>query len=304
MDNNNQQTVNMTQQPQMNQQYAQQQYTQQPQMQYAQQPQMNQQYTQQPQMGYQQQMYGQPQMGYNQYGYQQQMPKQPSQVMENIKDVQNQFKNKVSKMGLSTFCLVGIIAAMLLIFGPFMNFASLHFNERLEYEESYYGYYDFDIDIKIKASDGLNMFELSKLSNTVDRVVDELNDEDIMDMDKDDMADDIKDYEEEIVEEAEDETDMDFEGLAKETVGTIMLILRGQLALMVTPWLIILSGVGLLVFTVINNRKMKLICSLIPVGCLLWLMFCASNFFAMMGIGAWAIIAGSVGGIVSYVKEA
>lgn len=280
-----------TQQPQM----AQQQYTQ-----YTGQPQMAQQqytqYTQQPQMGYAQQ-----QMGYTQYGYQQQMPKQPSKTMENIKDVQNQFKNKVSKMGLSTFCLVGIIAAMLLIFGPFLNFASIHFNEKLEYEESYY---DYEIDVKLKASDGLNLFELSKLSNTVDRVIDEANDEMDMDMDKGDLADAIDDYQDYIVDEAEDEIDMDFEGLAKETVGTLMLIVRGQLALIFTPWLILISGIGLLVFTVINNKKMKLICACVPLGCLLWLMFSASNFFAMMGIGAWAIIAGSIGGIVSAVKEA
>lgn len=300
MDNNNQQTVMMdnaaqpftqpqanpqfTQQPQM----AQQQYTQ-----YTGQPQMAQQqytqYTQQPQMGYAQQ-----QMGYTQYGYQQQMPKQPSKTMENIKDVQNQFKNKVSKMGLSTFCLVGIIAAMLLIFGPFLNFASLHFNEKLDYE----------IEVKLKASDGLNLFELSKLSNTVDRVIDEANDEMDLDMDKGDIADAIDDAQDYIVDEVEDETDMDFEGLAKETVGTLMLIIRGQLALMLTPWLILISGIGLLVFTVINNKKMKLVCSCVPIVCLFWLMFNATNFFAMAGIGAWAIIVGSIGGIVSAVKEA
>lgn len=299
MDNNNQQTVMMDNAAQpFTQPQANPQFTQQPQMV------QQQMYTQQPQMGYQQQVYGQQQMGYTQYGYQQQMPKQPSKTMENIKDVQNQFKNKVSKMGLSTFCLVGIIAAMLLIFGPFLNFASIHFNERLEYEESYYDYYDYDIDVKLKASDGLNLFELSKLSNTVDRVIDEANDEMDMDMDKGDLADAIDDYQDYIVDEAEDETDMDFEGLAKETVGTLMLIVRGQLALIFTPWLILISGIGLLVFTVINNKKMKLICACVPLGCLLWLMFSASNFFAMMGIGAWAIIAGSIGGIVSAVKEA
>lgn len=283
MDNNNQQTVNVTEaQPQM---------TQPPQMGY-QQPQMG---YQQPQMGYPQQQMGYPQqqMGYTQYGYQQQMPKQPSQVMDNIKDVQNQLKNKVSKMGLSTFCLIGIIAAMLLIFGPFMNFASIHFNEK----------YEDDIEIRLKASDGFNLFELSKLSNTLDRALDEVEDEYDMGFDKDDLADAIDDYEDYVVDEAEDETDMDFEGLAKETVGVLKLIVKGQLALMITPWIIIISGIGLLVFTVINNKKMKMVCSIAPVVCLLWLMICSSNFFAMMGIGAWAILAGAAGGIVSAVKE-
>lgn len=301
MDNNNQ--SQMTQQPQMAEQpqYGQQmqynqqmQYGQQPQynqqMQYNQQPQYNQQmqYGQQPQ--YNQQMYSQPQMGYGQNMYQ---PKKPSKIVENAKDVHAQFKKNVGKMGLSTFCLVGIIAAMLLIVAPFMNFASLHFNEK----------YDDDIEVRISASDGLNLFELSKLSNTLDRVIDELNDEYHAKIDKNDIADSLDDYADDVIDEAEDEVDMSFKNLGKEAVGTVMLILRGQAALMVTPWLIIISGVGLLVFTVINNRKLKLVCSCVPVVCLLWLMFCASDFIAIMGIGAWAIVIGAVGGIVSYVKE-
>ncbi len=304
MDNNNQQTVLINDaqqqsfaqapqgQPQMNQQmYTQ--YGQQPQMnaQYGQ-PQMNQQmYTQ---YGQQPQMYNQ-QMGYTQYGYQQpQMPKQPSKLKENVKDVQNQFKNKVSKMGLSTFCLVGIIAAMFLIFGPFMNFASLHINEE----------YDDEFEVRVKASDGLNLFELSKLSNTLDRVIDEANDEFRTKVDKDDIVDLIEDYEDYLVDEVEDEVDMDVENLAKETVGTLILVTRGQLALMLTPWLVIISGLGLLVFTVINNKKAKIICSIVPIACIIWLMICSSNFFAMMGIGAWVILLGSIGGIVSAVKDA
>lgn len=309
MDNNfnNQQIPNTTPQPQVNAD---------PTMNtaYTDQPQMNTQFVQQPQMNmqYNQQMYGQQQTGYGaypqqnygygQYAYQKQP--QPSKVAENVKQVKAEFQEKFSKMGLSTFCLVGIIAAMLLIVGPFMNFASLHFNDRFEYEdEGYYGYYSFDIDVKIKAADGLNMFELSKLSNTLDRAIEEFNDEDLISMDKDDIADEIDDLEDDIIDEAEDETDMDFENLGKEIAGTMQLLIKGQLPLMIAPWVIIISGLGLLVFTVINNKKMKIVCSALPIACVLWLMICSSNFFSYMGIGAIAIILGSVAGIVSALKD-
>jgi len=289
---------NMYGQPQMNQNmYGQ------PQMNQSMygQPQMNQGMYGQPQMN--QGMYGQ-QMGYGQYGYQQ---PQPSKLKENVKKVKKDFSQKFSKMGLSTFCLIGIIAAMLLIVGPFMNFASLHFNEKFEYEDSYSGYYysyDYDIEMKLKASDGLNLFELSKLSNTLDGVIDEANDELDFGMDKDDLSDELEDIEDELVDEMEDETDMDFEKLGKEAVGTLQLLLKGQLPLMITPWLIIVSGIGLLIFTVINNKKMKLICSIVPLACMVWLIICSTNFLSYMGIGAIAITIGVVGGIVSAIKDA
>ena len=298
--------VDYTQQPQMQQMNAG--YTQQPQMQ-----QMNMGYTQQPQM---QQMYGQ-QYGYNQqYGYTQ----QSSKLVTNAKQVQADFKNKVSRMGLSTFCLVGIIAAMLLIFGPFINFASFGYNEKIG-------------GVKVKVSDGFNMFELSKLSGSVDRVIKNLDDlyeefyggyddyyydyydyDDFDDfqlkIDKDDITDELKKIEsddiEDLVDILEDESDGTVEVKAstiKAAFGTVYLVLKGTLSLLLTPWLIIISGIGLLVFTVINNKKMKLVCSIIPLACLLWIMLCSKFFFSMIGMGAWVIIIGSIAGIVSAMKD-
>ena len=298
MDNNNQQIT----QPQANQQYAQpqanQQYAQ-PQMnqQYAQ-PQMNQQYAQpqmnqqyaQPQMNqqYAQPQYGQQMYGQPQYGYQQ-APKQPNKAMENIKDVQNQFKKKVSKMGLSTFCLIGIIAAMLLIFGPFLNFASAHYSDKV----------DIGKKVKISVSDGLNLFELSKASNTVNRVCDKLK------VDKKDIIEELDDFDtDDVIDAVEYETDVKVKkGVVNEGLGIVYLLLKGTAALMITPWLIIISGIGLLVFTVINNKKLKLVFSIIPLACLLILILCSSHFFAMMGLGAWVIVLGSAGGIVSAIKD-
>lgn len=291
-------------QPNMNTQYGQsdvnQQYTQQNvNTQYGQ-PNMNQQYTQQnvntqygqPNMNTQYGQAGMNQQYYGQQGYAQQ-PKPSVNVGESIKNVQNQFKGKVSRMGLSVFCLLGIIAAMLLIVAPFMNFASIHVNEKIE-EEGYLG----DIKIKIKASDGLNLFELSKLSGTVSRVADEFGG------DTSDLADMLDDYEDDAMDEIEDELDMDVHKSSfRETFGTAKLLLKGRAATLVTPWILIICGLGLLVFTVINNKTMKLVFSIVPLVCLIWLMICSGHFFSIMGIGAWAIIVGIVLGVVSAIKD-
>lgn len=278
-------------------------------MQYTQygQPNQNMQYTQYGQpnqnMGgqnMQYMQYGQPNqnMGgqyYNPQGYVQQAPKPSVNLGAGIKNVQNQFKGRVSRMGLSTFCLLGIIAAMLLIVAPFMNFASIHVNQKIE-EEGYIR----DIKIKIKASDGLNLFELSKLSGTVDRVIDETGGF----LDKDDLVDQLDDAEEEAIEEMEDEFDTDIKkSSVREMFGTIHLVLKGRAATAVTPWVLIICGLGLLIFTVINNKTMKLVFSIIPLVCLIWLMICSSHFFSIMGIGAWAIILGIVLGVVSALQD-
>lgn len=291
MDNNNgQQYGQQMQQAGMNQGM---QYQPQYQQGYAQQPQYQQGYAQQQ---YQQGYVQQPQYGQQPYGYSQ--PQAASKLVKSAKNVKNDFTNKVKKMGLSTWCLLGIIAAMLLIVAPFMNFASMHVNEKVS---------ESGIHIKVKASDGLNLFELSKLSGTVDNALDEYNSvakKYGMDkMDKDDIVDELDDGIDDLVDEMDDEYDVDVENSAKEIGGLAHLVLKGRVALIVTPWLIIISGLGLLVFTVINNKKLKLIFSCVPLACVIWLMICSSHFFAMMGIGVWAMVIGIALGIVSAIKD-
>ena len=329
MDNNNipqqPQDGQFTQQPQM-------QYTQQPQMQY-QQPQMQ---YQQPQMQYQQpqMQYQQPQMQYQQPQMQYQQPQgqtagqAAAKLVNNAKNVKSDFTKNFKKMGLSTWCLLGIIGAMLLIFAPFMNFASIHISEK---------YKEDGMNLRLKVADGLNMFELSKLSNTIDKDLKEYNKlvkkfedmdydeydeytEDFNDfsdeiadaarygskLDKDDLVDAIDDANDEIDDVAdyiEDESDLKIKSTLKETLGTAKLVLKGKIALLLAPWFIIISGLGLLVFTVINNKKLKLVFSIVPMVFLVWLMICSCNFFSMMGIGVIALFAGIVLGIVSAVKD-
>ena len=244
------------------------------------------------QTGYAQPGYNQ-YMGYQQPGYGYQQPKQPSKVMNDIKNMQNEFKSSVKKMGLSVYCLIGIIGAMLLIVAPFMNFASIHVNEKIK-EEGYFG----DINIKVKLSDGLNLFELSKASKTVDNLMDEFN------VDKDDVTDSLDDMEDEFVDEIEYQTDVKVDkSSVNEVIGLVNLIVKGRAALMITSWLMILSGISLLVFTVINNKKLKLVSAAVALACLIWLMICSSHFFSIMGIGAGAIIIGIILGIISAVKD-
>ena len=92
-------------------------------------------------------------------------------------------------------------------------------------------------------------------------------------------------------------------GIVKSGLGIVYLVIKGTLVLLLTPWLIILSGLGLLIFTVINNKNLKLVCSIVPLVCLVLLFICSKYFFSMMGMGAWVIILGSAGGIVSALKD-
>lgn len=256
----------------------------------------------QPQSGYgqPQQVYAQPQQVYGQ-------PQQQGQFTNAIKDIHGQFSANFRKMGLSLFCLLGIIGAMLIIASPFMNFASLH--GRVEYSESSS---DFDLDdfsldlgksskninIKIKVNDGFNLFELMTLSNTVNRLADETG------IGMGEVKDNVDSVEAMLRYglRSVDEVDVN-SGVINEIGGFLHLIAHGHVALIITPFLMILAGVGLLIFTVINNRKLKFVCAGAAAVAFIWLMLCSSHFFSMMGIGAWAMLIGIVLGVVSAFKD-
>lgn len=263
---------------------------------YGGQPYQQQAYGQQYGQPYQQQAYGQP--------YGQQYPKQPSKVAENVKNVSKEFKGKVSGMGIGVFCLLGIIGAILLIVSPFMNFASIGLNSKTAFTD-----YDYTLGRdktykwKISASDGLNMFEMSKLSGTVNRILKDNPEQRYVNKDivlsGIDMIDSMGAYY--ILEEL----DLEDSGITlKEhtinaAIGTVKLVVKGRVPLLITPWIIIICGIGLLIFTIINNKIMKIVFSAVPLVFLIWLMVCTSHFFAMMGIGAWIILLSIVLGFVS-----
>ena len=102
----------------------------------------------------------------------------------------------------------------------------------------------------------------------------------------------------------EDETDVKVdEKPVKEAIGIAYLAVKGKAPLMLSPWLIIIAGILLFVTTITKDKTMKIVFSAIPLVCLIWIMICSSNFFTMMGIGAWALIIGSGLGIASAIKD-
>lgn len=274
---------------QMQQPYGQPQYNQQMQQPYGQ-PQMN------PQM-YGQQPYGQPQ--YNQYGQPvKQGPSAVDKFKSKVGSVKGDFTNKSKQLGLGLWCLLGLIGAMLLIFAPFMNFATVHYSDKVE-------------GVKLSVAVGFDMFELSKLSNSFDNVLDYANEENDSEVDKDDVADELDDFEEDAIDSLEyylkyavDDVDVKIEeSSVYEVFGTARLAVKGQVPLLIAPWLIIIAGILLFVTTITGDKTMKLVFSSIPLVCLLWLAVCASHFFTVMGIGAWALIAGAGLGITSALKD-
>ena len=253
-----------------------------------------------PQSGYGQSQY--PQTGYGQIQYQQpygqQFSAQMSKVAGNVKNIKNDFKGKVSSMGLSMWCLLGIIAAMLLIVSPFMNFATIHISTKYNYES-----YNYSIDkrvnhnYKIKASDGLSLFELSKASGTVNRFLKDSPEPQYLN--KDTVLTYI-DTLESLAQRELREEDIDIKTSSiNEVAGIAKLLVKGRFVLLISPILIIICGLGLLIFTVINNKLFKIIFSAVPIVFIFWIMACSSHFFSMMGIGAWALLAGVILGLVS-----
>ena len=281
-----------------------------------------------------QQMYGY--SGYANNGYNPyKQPKASGNFSGNLKKVQNEFAAKLGKNGIGLYCLIGFVAAMLLIFGPFMNFASIHLNTKVDASEMLgYGYddydydfddydfddYDFDDDdddddfgfggnnskkksskLKIKASVGMNLFELSKLSGSVDRVFDKMDESkseitEYLDFAESYLIRNLGDLEEEIGGKIKASS-------VREVFGSANLLLKGRVALLLTPYIILISGLGLFFFTIINKKIARIVFAAIPLLCILWLMLCSTHFFSIMGIGAWAIVLGSALGIVSAILD-
>ncbi len=266
-------------------------------------------------MGYQNtnQYYQQPQVQTDDF---QKVRKAAEGAVNNLKSVGGQFTTGVKKMGISVFCMFGIIAAVLFIVAPFMNFASMHFdveykgqslNSLLEGNSyDYDDYSDFGIsdslgsDIDISVSDGLNLFELYDLS---DDIIDIADDNGVRKSDLKDAVEEIDAYLAYGLRELNSnglEVDSD---LADEISGTLHLLVNGEVALMITPWIFILCGIAMLIFTVINSKRAKLISMIIALAAFIWLIVCSSHFISMMGVGALAIAVGIILGVISTFKD-
>lgn len=241
-----------------------------------------------------------PQQGYGQpYAYGQPQPRKS--FADSVKNVKTQFTGNAKRMGISLHCLLGIIGAMLLIMMPFMNFASIHMNQTIAED---------DVVLKVKAADGLTLFEMAKLSNTIDHSVSVLASQLFgysygYVMSTDSIAAALKAAENSsAMDDLEDEIGAPIrKSTEKEVFGTAHLLLKGKVALAVTPWLLLVSGIALFVFSVANMKIPKLVCAGVSLGSLIWLMACSRHFFSIMGIGAVALMLGIVLAIVSVCME-
>lgn len=241
-----------------------------------------------------------PQQGYGQpYAYSQPQPRKS--FADSVKNVKTQFTGNAKRMGISLHCLLGIIGAMLLIMMPFMNFSSIHMNQTIA---------DDDMVMKVKAADGLTLFEMAKLSNTIDHSVSVLASQLYgysygYVMSTDSIATALKAAENSsAMDDLEDEIGAPIrKSTEKEVFGTAHLLLKGKVALAVTPWLLLVSGIALFVFSVANMKIPKLVCAGVSLGSLIWLMACSRHFFSIMGIGAVALMLGIVLAIVSVCME-
>lgn len=234
-----------------------------------------------------------------------------------FKNAIGSFKSVFDKKGISLFWLAGIVAAMMFIFAPFMNIAAIHVNQKVASDEVMdMGDFDDYMDgfghysVKVKAADGFTMFELSKLGGTVDRLIDtavklagpygSMISKDMLVDSLDMIEDEMDDY----LEEIEDDYSVKVrKSSVKEVFGTLHLVLKGRTALLITPFVLILCGIGMFLFTLINKKVAKIVCSSIPVASLLWIMLCSSHFFSIMGIGAWVILVAAALGILSAIMD-
>ena len=277
----------------VNQQVQQQMYNQQMQQNYNQQVYNQQAYGQQMQQGNNQQVYGQQmQQGYNQQAYGQQM-KQPTS--KQIKMPSVDFKNIFSGLfdEVNVFLLTAIIAAVLLILAPFLNFATIHVDEKVGDMDSVMSLKTSGV-VKINVSDGLNMFELRKANKTIKNACEASH------ITMKILADGLELVEGQAQRKIESEIDMDIKDSSiKEAFGVAYLCIKSGTILFFAPILLIIAGLVLLYGALKNNKIVKIIASSIPLVCLLILIISSKYFFSYMGIGAFVLILGSALGYVS-----
>ena len=156
----------------------------------------------------------------------------------------------------------------------------------------------------------MTLFEMAKLSNTIDHSVSVLASQLYgysygYVMSTDSIATALKAAENSsAMDDLEDEIGAPIrKSTEKEVFGTAHLLLKGKVALAVTPWLLLVSGIALFVFSVANMKIPKLVCAGVSLGSLIWLMACSRHFFSIMGIGAVALMLGIVLAIVSVCME-
>lgn len=193
--------------------------------------------------------------------------------------------------------IFGIIGGALLIFAPFMNFATLHFN--VGYNENfaflvaaamgddptdYVGMEDEGITIDY----GLDMFELRKMGANYSefRIMsqEEIEASSMLNREIEDALTYIIDFEAMGIEINSEVFD--------ELFGIFYLSEVGYAALCIVPFVLLGAGALIILFAAKRWNVAQLIFSIIATAAGVWLITCSDRFMVIVGIGGIVMIAG------------
>ncbi len=219
---------------------------------------------------------------------------------------------KQQKRKAEIFKIIGIIGAVILIFSPFLNFATIHLRASADSRLSKYveeGFPDLeevfeesredvateeDEDLgdenAVKLNYGLDLFELRLLGS---------NFTSLKEYDKSDIEAFVN-----ANEALEDELIynmywelygiyIDETGI-EEALEIINFSTLGYLALCFVPFAMILSGIMILIFSIIDGRVGKILFSIIALVGFGWLFVSTKSFITIMGPGAIVMVVGII----------
>ena len=202
------------------------------------------------------------------------------------------------------FKIMGIIGAVMLLFSPFLNFATIHlrasadsvfadyvssglsmadalFGGEQETEELKEPEEDEEV-ISVALNYGLDLFELRLLGS---------NFTSLKEYDSSEMKALVQSNQ-----ELEDELIYNMywelfglyidEGGIEEAMEIINFSALGYLALCFVPYVLLVSGIMMLIFSIIDGRTGKIIFSIIPMAAFIWLYVSTRSFVTIIGPGA------------------
>lgn len=220
---------------------------------------------------------------------------------------------KQQKRKAEIFKIIGIIGAVLLIFSPFLNFATIHLRasansqfsgyvsegfpslyELFEEDEEGTGESEVNQETEdeksVRLNYGLDLFELRLLGSNFTSL-------------KEYSASDMKAFvqgNEELRDELVYNMYWELFGLyidesgIEEALEIINFSALGYLALCFVPFIMIISGIMMLIFSVIDGRVGKIIFSIIASAGFIWLFISSKSFLAIIGPGAIVMVIGII----------
>lgn len=199
--------------------------------------------------------------------------------------------------------IMGIIGGVLLLFGPFFNFATLHFRVNVDgsigsYVVSLVSGGDTGItlkDMEANVDYGLDMFEMQKLGSNLTEFGK------ITPAEKSDIKTANKEVEDFV------RYDLGLEDMGIDVNADVYDELFGIMgtsayaydALCIVPYALIVLGCLIILFSALKKGLIALVCSVIASGGMAWVMLGTDRPLEIMGIGMIVIAAGLLISIIS-----